>query len=84
MSVSARLDDSILNKLNLISQIEGLSKSKIIAKSISEYFKRHIPDNTPYKIGELLFGKYQSGKSDLSSNRKKYLKEKLNEKYRNY
>ena len=81
MPISARLEDNITSKLEIISEFEGVSKSKIIAKSIIEYFERHIPRNTPYEIGKSFFGKHQSGKVNLSSNRKKYLKEKMHEKY---
>jgi len=36
---------------------------------------------TPYQLGKDLFGKYGSGKGNLSQDYKKILKEKLREKY---
>jgi hypothetical protein len=83
MPISARLDDTVITKLETISQLEGISKSKIIAKSIIEYFNHHVPTDTPYELGKNLFGQTKSDKKDLSTNRKKYLKERLNAKYRN-
>lgn len=83
MPISARLDETITNKIEIISQIQGLSKSKIIAKSIIEYFEKHIPKNTVYEMGKNFFGKHKSQKTDLSINRKKYLKDKFHEKYSN-
>jgi hypothetical protein len=83
MPISARLDYSVINKLETISRLEGLSKSKVVAKSIIEYFNNHFPTNTPYELGKMYFGKTSSGKKDLSKNRKKYMKEKLHAKYSN-
>lgn len=81
MPISARIDEEVQKKLEILSKAQGLSKSKIIAQSILEYFDNHFPVNSPYEIGKDLFGRYGSEKGDLSYNRKKYLKEKLSEKY---
>ena len=81
MPISARLDGEVQRKLNILSKTQGLSKLKITAQSIVEYFDNHFPPNSPYEIGKDLFGRYESGKEDVSYKRKKYLQEKLSEKY---
>jgi len=39
-------------------------------------------EKSSYEIGKAYFGKYGSGKGNLSQNHKKLLKQKLNEKFR--
>jgi len=42
--------------------------------------KKESKEKTPYELGSELFGKYASGKSDLSTTYKQKLKEKINAK----
>ncbi|MFH1879109.1 MAG: hypothetical protein ABH883_09920 [Candidatus Omnitrophota bacterium] len=80
-TITARCGNQVKKILYLISHQEKLSMSEVLAKSILEYYKRHFPDGNFYKHEVELFGRYGSGKSDLSADRKKYLKERLNAKH---
>lgn len=79
--ISARCDARVRNILNLLSQTENLPMSEIISKSVIEYYQNHFPNQSFIEMEKELFGKYSSGKKDLSVNRKKYLKDLLHEKH---
>lgn len=50
-------------------------------KSRKSTIPLHNRKNSPYELGKALFGKYGSGKNNLSKDYKKPLKGKLHEKY---
>ena len=81
--ISVRLDNSIEKQLNLLSQEKEIPKSKIIKDALVYYFemlKQESNQKTPYELGSELFGRYSSGKDDLSTSYKQKLKEKINAK----
>ena len=78
--LSVRLDSSLENQLNLLAQEKSVSKSQIIKDSLTYYFdmlKSKNRQKSAYELGENLFGKYGSRKSDLSTTYKQKLKEKI-------
>lgn len=79
--IVARCNSHIKEILHLLGRSERLSMSDIIVRSILEYHKRHFPGQSFFKEEQELFGKYGSSKSDLSVNRKQYLKEMLSGKH---
>jgi hypothetical protein len=80
--ITARCDRRVKELLMLVSRSEGLSMSDVIAKSVVEYHQNHFPGQALFVREQGMFGKYGSGKGDLSVGRKKYLKEKLDAKHR--
>lgn len=78
---SVRLEKSIEKKLELISQLEHISKSELIKRALERYFEQYNEPASPFKVGEELFGQYGSGESDRSSDYKNKLKAKLHEKH---
>ena len=78
--ISLRIPAELEKKLNSIARAEGKSRSEIIKESISEYITKHAEIITPFELGKDLFGTVSSGKMNLSKNRKKYLKQKLESK----
>lgn len=81
--ISVRLDNSIENQLNFLSQEKEIPKSKIIKDALVYYFemlKKESSQKTPYELGNELFGKYSSGRDDLSTSYKQKLKDKINAK----
>lgn len=78
--LTARCSTHVKEALAVLSRTEHLSKSEIISKSVLDYYERHLPQNLS-EVEQKLFGRYSSGKKDLSTNRKKYLKEILLEKH---
>ncbi len=80
--LSVRLNKELEQQLNLIAKEMSISKSQIIKESLKLYFNmlNETKSKTPYSVGKELFGKYSSGKKDLSVTYKQRLKEKLNAK----
>jgi predicted DNA-binding protein len=79
--ISLRLTTDLEKKLNQIAKTENISKSEIIKKALIMYFNDNEKKYNPYFLGNDLFGKYGSGKSNLSKDYKNILKGKLFEKY---
>jgi len=77
---TVRLGDDIENKLTILTEIEKSSKSEVIKKAIAEYYDSHYQEQTPFELGEKLFGKYGSDRN-LSTKYKSKLKEMLGEKH---
>lgn len=77
--LTLRLSSDMEEKLNNIAQALGIPKSEIVRKSLKAYLKQ-LEHNNAWGAGKDLFGKYASGKSDLSENRKTILKKKLQDK----
>ncbi len=81
--LSVRLDSSLEKQLNLIAQKHSVSKSKIIKESLIYYFdmlNHKEREKSPYEIGKDLFGRYSSGKTDLSTTYKRRVKDKIHAK----
>ena len=77
--ITLRLDPTLEREINNTAKHLGLSKSELIRKSIQDYIKkRKNPD--AWETGKDLFGKYSSGRDDLSVRRKEILKEKIRAK----
>lgn len=74
--ITLRLDDNLEQAVNYTAKNMGISKSQLIRESIAEYLKNHAK-NTPWEAGKDLFGSYSSGQSNLSSDRKQILKQKI-------
>jgi len=79
--ISLRIKPELERHLTFFAETKGKSRSEIIIESILEYIQNHSIEKTPYELGKDLFGKHSSNQSDLSLNRKKYLKEKLTQKH---
>lgn len=78
--ISVRLSKELEKKIDLLSKQENVTKSDIIKEALNNYFIDYEKKYSPYDLGEELFGKYGSGKSNLSESYKKKVREKINEK----
>ena len=81
--ISVRLDEKIEKQLNLISNQKHIPKSKVIKEALIYYFdmlKKESEQKNAYDLGIEFFGKYSSGKNDLSTTYKQKLKDKINAK----
>ena len=81
--ISVRLDKQLERQLEKISKDKSTSKSQIIKESLIHYFnmlKQEQKQKSPYELGREFFGKYSSGKGDLSTTYKQKLKDKINAK----
>jgi len=83
MSISIRLDATTEQTFRQYLQLEQVSMSDFVRDAINEKLATYEAERSkPYELGKDLFGKYASGRDDLSQNRKMRLKEKLNAKHR--
>jgi len=82
MTLSLRLEDSLERRLEAYAQAHGLSKSEVVRESLVKYLADASVSGAAYELGKDLFGRYGSGQSDRSKNRKALLKEKLRAKHR--
>lgn len=78
--ISVRLSKELEEKINSLSKRENITKSDIIKEALEKYFKDREKQLNPYDLGKEFFGKYGSGKGNLSTTYKKKVREKLNEK----
>jgi len=82
MTISIRLDKSIEEALRQRLQLSGIPLSEFVREAIREKLDKEVGKPSPYELGKHLFGRYGSGRDDLSINRKAILREKLNAKHR--
>lgn len=77
--ITLRLDSTLEQAVNNAAKTLGLTKSDLIRKSILEYLGKLGKQNA-WEAGQDLFGKYNSGRNDLSADRKKIIKDKIEAK----
>lgn len=78
MMIAVRLDRELEKNLAAAAREEGVTKSDVIRASLKEYLARKKSPGTPWELGKDVFGKFGSGRSDLSTVRKRILREKIN------
>ena len=77
--ITLRLDPTLEQAINNTAQNLGLTKSELIRKSILEYLSKLGKANA-WEVGQDLFGKYSSGLSNLSTERKAIVKKRIRAK----
>ncbi len=77
MTITIRLDPKLQNELDRYAEREGMTRSEFVRECIQEYLVEKKRRKTAWDLGSHIFGKHASGRSDLSTNRKAILKEKL-------
>ena len=74
---TARLPIETRNKLLALARIKNKTKSQIIIESLEMFYKQEESALDSFTLGIPYFGKYGSGKGDLSTTYKKRIKDKL-------
>jgi len=77
--ITLRFDPTLEKHLADAANNLGLTKSELIRKSLSEYLEK-MQKPSAWELGEDKFGRYASGKGNLSAGRKVLLKEKIKSK----
>jgi len=77
--ITLRLDPKLEQDVNNTAKNLGLTKSELIRKSLHEFLAKLDKPNA-WEIGEDLFGRYSSGFSNLSTDRKELVKKKIKAK----
>lgn len=78
--ISLRLPPDLERKLNSFAKAEGKSRTEVVKESILKYIENRGNTKTPYELGLDLFGKNDSGQTDLAQNRKNYLRDRIEKK----
>ncbi len=79
--ITVRLKPELEKALEAVAKKFGITKSELIRQSIEDYLKKLEEKPSAWELGKDFFGKYSSGKGNLSTDRKKILKQKLLEKH---
>lgn len=77
MTVSVRLDAELEEQLENLAEFTGRSKSDLIREGLREYVERHSEHQTAWETGRQFVGQVSSGRSDLSRDHSRILKEML-------
>lgn len=79
--MTLRIDEDLEKKIERASINLGISKSELLRRSVQEFIAgMSKPD--PWDVGKDLFGKYRSGRHDLSTNRKTIIRDLLSRKHK--
>lgn len=79
--VTVRLGEDLEQELSRVATEEGRTKTEIIREALRSYLTTIRERQTPYELGQDLFGAGSSGRSDLSRTYKRRLNEKLRERH---
>jgi predicted DNA-binding protein len=77
--ITLRLDEKLEQQITTAAENLGVTKSELIRKSINEYL-RNFKQPSAWDLGENVFGKYSSGRGNLSSDRKELMRNKIKAK----
>ena len=77
--ITLRLDPDLEKAVSTTARNLGLTKSDLIRQSLVEYLEK-ISSLNAWDLGHDLFGKYSSGKGNLSVDRKEIVKAKIKAK----
>lgn len=76
--LAVRLTDTLEKELITYAKINNQTKTDVVKEALVLYFNtKKSQKKSAYELGKDLFGRYESGKNDLSTTYKKRLKEKL-------
>jgi len=84
MAVSLRLTAAEEKALAIAARRAGISKSQYLRQCLTARLVAEQSHSWAYELGKDLFGKYASGRSDLSVNAEKIVREKIHAKARRH
>jgi RHH-type rel operon transcriptional repressor/antitoxin RelB len=83
MTITIRLPEALEAELRTRLDAQGVGLSEFVREAVAEKLEREVSAKaTAYELGKDLFGRYSSGRDDLSTNRKAILNEILSAKHR--
>ncbi|MCL2764081.1 MAG: CopG family transcriptional regulator [Treponema sp.] len=81
---TARLPRDTRNKLLVLSKGKNITMSQVIIQALDMYYEKEENELDSYTLGLPYFGRYSSGKGDLSTAYKERIKEKLRAQQNSY
>jgi len=82
MTITDRLDADTERALIKAAKEQGVSKSELVRQSVREYLDRTGDSRFAWELGKEVFGKYGSGRSDLSTKHEEILRDQFRAKRR--
>ncbi len=82
--MTVQLNEQLRQNLEALASQRGVSSAELIEQCLEEFVGGAQNGGSPWRLGEKLFGKFGSGRGDLSRNRKKIVREKIHAKRRAY
>ena len=76
MTITVRFDAETERALTRAAKDQGLSKSELIRQSVRDYLDRTGDSRLAWELGKDVFGKFGSGRSDLSTKHEEIIREK--------
>lgn len=82
MLISVRLEERLAAEVARAAEDGGVSRSEFIRQCLADYVARRKVKNLAWELGKDLFGKHGSGRSDLSTNADRIVREKIHARNR--
>ena len=84
MTITVRLPDDLEIALRARLDTTNVALSEFVRQAIAEKLEREpVPEKpSAYELGKHLFGRYSSGRTDVSENTRKYVREAIIAKHR--
>jgi hypothetical protein len=80
--MTIRLKQPIEDKIAWASDLLKISKSELVRRSVLKFIQEEVSKPSPWEAGQNVFGMFDSGNAELSTNRKTILREKLSRKFK--
>ena len=79
--ISVRLPEELEKKLNQLAESKNVTKTHLVKEALNKYIAEKEEKKDSYQLGRDLFGRYGSGKGNLSTTYKKRVSDRIHEKY---
>jgi len=80
MTITVRLDPDLERELKNAAQQEGLTQSELTRVCLKDFLARRKTRKTAWELGKHLFGRFGSGRGDLSVSKRAVLRAKVHAK----
>ncbi len=80
MPTTIRLPQKTERRLSIVARKERKTKTELIKNALDKFLDDYLDAQSSYELGKEYFGKYGSGRGDLSTRRKEILTEMLRAK----
>lgn len=77
--ITVRLDEKLEKQLDMEARNLGMTRSELVRRSIVTFLEKNRRANA-WEAGKDLIGRYASGRTNLSADRKTLFRERLEEK----
>lgn len=81
MTLTVRLGKKLENDLRTHVSEDTETISEFVRKAVADRLEKEASKKTPYELGKHLFGKFSSGRSDLSTRSREIFSEKMKAKH---